>query len=33
MEKVKDMIENDPKKHMYDIDSPYHILNRLNTHG
>ena len=27
------MLENDPKKHMYDIDSPYHILNRFNTHG
>ena len=27
------MIESDPKKYMYDIDSPYHILNRFNTLG
>ncbi len=26
------MIEDDPKKHMYDVDSAYHILNRWNTH-
>ena len=27
------MIEDDPKRHMYDIESPYHVLNRFNTHG
>ena len=29
--KVKQMLDDDPKKHMYDIDSHYHILNRWNT--
>jgi len=33
IEKVSAMIESDPKKYMYDIDSPYHILNRFNTLG
>lgn len=26
------MLDSDPKKHMYDIDSHYHMLNRWNTH-
>lgn len=30
--KIQHMIDQDPKKHMYEIDSPYHILNRWNTH-
>lgn len=29
--RVKKMLDSDPKKHMYDIDSRYHILNRWNT--
>lgn len=29
---VKGMIESDPKRHMYSVTSPYHILNRWNTH-
>ena len=24
------MIEEDPKKHMYESDSPYHIVNKCN---
>ena len=29
---MRKMIEEDPKRHMFAMSSPYHILNRWNTH-
>lgn len=33
MAKVKHMIENDPKRHMYDVSHPSHLLNQKNGFG
>lgn len=33
LEKVKQMVENNPKKHMYDISNSNHLLNFPNSYG
>ncbi len=30
IERIQEMIDSDPKKHMFSTDSKYHILNRPN---